>query len=515
MAREKRGTAEIDERLELDSKNSKMQDLNSGFQLAERMGEEAAEPVVDAVLTGLDLNAKVTPFRRQEIKCEVAMKLKVFSLDLNAEDVSSSFNKDHFHPCKNLDCLKSKDDSECASSMGPLEERDPLKVWNEMKKNGFLSLSRSCVSMPKKRGRKAKTDGISKKKIEIAKREQVDKFAKIASPSGLLNGLNLGIINHVRNSKQVHSIIDALMKSEQNESCHTVSKPGSQTKCVTKEFGDQKYETFMNNPGEYKYNQVSQFLEPHSSSQMKGYPGSANRSVSMISNLARGDGPSYMMEKRNVGVTTDSSHFNSLFKDGVLGLKLSSSTRLQSLSNEDSENKTSVNSLSVNAASVASQWLELVHQDVKGRLAALHRSKKRVCEVIHTELPCMLSREFPSYQDNDLSTSMSSFSHSNNATAEMHRTKWDSLFHQMDKSLSEEEERLENWLCQVKQMQLHCDMGLFNYNAPKGLKHKDSADMNCRSKKADKLDRDLSIRAAAASIYSTCNLLSMENLPHC
>ena len=38
----------------------------------------------------------------------------------------------------------------------------------------------------------------------------------------------------------------------------------------------------------------------------------------------------------------------------------------------------------------------------------------------------------------------------------------------------------------------------------------------CRLHKADNSERDLAVRAAAASIYSTCNfLLSMENLPCC
>ncbi|KAF6176462.1 hypothetical protein GIB67_011396 [Kingdonia uniflora] len=34
--------------------------------------------------------------------------------------------------------------------------------------------------------------------MEIAKKEQVARFSKIAAPSGLLNGLNPGIINHLQ-----------------------------------------------------------------------------------------------------------------------------------------------------------------------------------------------------------------------------------------------------------------------------------------------------------------------------
>ena len=56
--------------------------------------------------------------------------------------------------------------------------------------------------------RKSKSDVI-KKRMELAKREHVDKFAKIAAPSGLLNGLNLEIINHVRKKKKhVHSSME-------------------------------------------------------------------------------------------------------------------------------------------------------------------------------------------------------------------------------------------------------------------------------------------------------------------
>lgn len=38
----------------------------------------------------------------------------------------------------------------------------------------------------------------------------------------------------------------------------------------------------------------------------------------------------------------------------------------------------------------------------------------------------------------------------------------------------------------------------------------------CRLEKAESSETDLAVRAAAASIYSTCNFLSsMENLPCC
>lgn len=106
-------------------------------------------------------------------------------------------------------------------------EKDSMSIWKQMKQNGFLSSSHDGVSVPlipKPRGRKRGNESVIKKKIEIAKREQVDKFAKVAAPSGLLNGLNPGIINHVRNRKQVHSIIENLVRSTKNKNKNSECK---------------------------------------------------------------------------------------------------------------------------------------------------------------------------------------------------------------------------------------------------------------------------------------------------
>lgn len=63
--------------------------------------------------------------------------------------------------------------------------------------------------------------------------------------------------------------------------------------------------------------------------------------------------------------------------------------------------------------------------------------------MISTELPFLLSKEFPSDEENDTfaaRNSASAFSHF--AAAEMHRARWNKLFDQMDESLSEEERQL-------------------------------------------------------------------------
>ena len=102
-----------------------------------------------------------------------------FGLDLNAQD-DSSVNQEPFHTQK--DHEKTRDISECGSTTGPLQEKDPLRMWKEMKQNGFLSSSYGGISiqsgfmssshggMPKQCGRKPKDD-VHKKKKELAKRE--------------------------------------------------------------------------------------------------------------------------------------------------------------------------------------------------------------------------------------------------------------------------------------------------------------------------------------------------------
>lgn len=263
-------------------------------------------------------------------------------LDLNAEDVTSSVNQNPIHPYKNNDHLKSRDVSECGSTTGPVQEKDPLRVWMEMKQNGFLSSSHGGISiqsgfmssshggipMPKQRGRKFKND-VLKKKIELAKREQVDRFTKIASPSGLLNGLNPGIINHVRNKKQVHSIIEALVRSEKHENDRLESKQASHVKGGTKE------PTNLSDSG----------IHGLSFSQGDGSSTALFGSKQTVGDtISSGEGDSSICGRTYV------SHSNADGEGDTLALKLSSSAKTavesSTFSNEESANVPSVSCLS-------------------------------------------------------------------------------------------------------------------------------------------------------------------------
>lgn len=537
IAGEKRGRVRVEERTGLCHKRVKMRDLESVLRTEEKTEMGTSNVVTDPALRLIDLNANIVASsnaaashveetnklasleKKDNGHEEDTMKSKGFALDLNAEDVSSSINHESSYPCKNSAYVKSKDDFECASSVGPLDENESMRIWNEMKQNGFLSHSHGGAPMPKLQGRKSKSDGI-KKRIELAKKERVDRFAKIAAPSGLLNGLNPGIINHVRNSKQVHSIIEALVKSEKRENAHGRSKVPSYKGGLKDHSERNKDQESIDGPGASRFNPVLEDLP--GSRCTSGYLTSLNKSISLNSVFTGGGGGSCMVDTRVPGKMVYHPNPNIGTDDDALALKLSSSTTIasdntSSLSNEESANLASVNSLSIKAANVASQWLELLHQDIKGRLAALRRSKKRVRAVIQTEFPCLFSREFSSNQENSsYGSQSSSVGHFENATAHAHRARWTALFDQMDRALSDEEKQLESWLNQVRQMQLQCEQGLQKYGAPHGLHQLGMLQNDCRLEKAESSETDLAVRAAAASIYSTCNFLSsMENLPCC
>ncbi|CAI9762299.1 unnamed protein product [Fraxinus pennsylvanica] len=523
---QKRCLVEDEERSERPSKRMKMPDLESISRMEAQSGG-GSSTAYNSAPRALDLNANLdtasnvvgdsTPVYIKEPnklpKSGNEQKSRGFGVDLNTEDISSSINQDPFYPYKNYENLKKRDDSDCASSVGPVEEKDPMRVWNKMKQNNYLSTSYAAVTMPKPRGRKSKNEVI-KKNIELAKKEQVDRFARIAAPSGLLNGLNPGIINHVRNSKQVHSIIEAVVKSAKTENQQAGSNQANQRKSGTKEFSERENLEHMNCAG---VNECGVNHEDNLSGrwQMSSYP-SLSKSISLNSHLTRGDGEPYKAETRISGRVP--SQYTPETEDG-LALKLSSSLTAASentcsLLNEESANLSGVTSLSVKAANAASQWLELLNQDIKGRLSALRRSKKRVRAVIHTELPLLVSREFSFNQETDMQIKDSIVCHPDKATVDAHFVRWSTLFAQMDKTLCEEENLLETWLKQVKEMQLHCEWGLYKHSGHRALQQTGPIGCLTRLGETDNSERDLTIRAAAASIYSTCNfLLSTENLP--
>ncbi|KAK4756699.1 hypothetical protein SAY87_006826 [Trapa incisa] len=529
--RERQGSAEIDEGMETQGQVKmgelrhveakipwSLDDKGVPYQCGDQdMLEVSDEPVTNnadgskEVPRQLDLNAapsiatnpggdsshdEASVVKEQKKPCEDnnSASSGVLGLDLNAANIPI---RNPFHPYKKLDDhAKSKDVSECASSTtSPLEgkQKDSLRIWKEMKQNGFLSSSsHGGIPVPKQRGRKSKNE-LLKRRRELPKREQADRFAKLAAPSGLLNKFNPRIINHVRNRKQVHSIIEALVKSERPSSGQIGNRQGAHLRSDIEELRSQKESGTFGDLGEN-----CQIMFHSECREQNVGPDMINRTFSKS------------LDPQNIP-------FN---QHDLLPPRLSATvgkTSEISIPNEDSTNFKSVTSLSVKAATIASQWLELLHQDIKGRLAALKRSKRRVHAVINTELPFLISKEFSSDQENNPFGMKNYAPVMISSPADAHRARWSALFDQMDKALSEEEQKLEIWLNQVKEMQLQCENGLQSVvqcNTAYGLLHNPGATENMsRPGKGESLERELSVRAAAASIYSTCNfLLSKGNV---
>ncbi|KAL0680610.1 hypothetical protein Bca4012_047457 [Brassica carinata] len=348
--------------------------------------------------------------------------------------------------------------SECGSS-----SNDPMKLWEAMKQNGFLSNPHGGVSAssshggipapPRKRCRRSKsndaTDMVKKRKVEVARKEEAERFARLAAPSGLLNELNPGIINHVRNKRQVLSIIQSIVKSD-------------------KDSGN----VYHHHPVRHRKN-------------LEG----------VYTDASRYDMPDGEFSEDN----------NTTADDKLL-------ENASSLSSEEAAGLNHASVLTVKAATVASQWLELLHQDIKCRVSALRRSKKRVRAVVTTELPFLIMKEFPADQENDPNLLINGASRS--STVDNHKNRWMALFNQLEQTLSEEEKQLENWLNQVRELQSHCDRGLQNLSLSSGQNFLQLG-MPLHSRAGDALlsDKDFVVRAAAASIYSTCNFLaSKENI---
>ncbi|CAN1145078.1 hypothetical protein LINPERHAP2_LOCUS14494 [Linum perenne] len=326
----------------------------------------------------------------------------------------------------NIDSTKGhKDVSECASrTTGPLKVwRDDKENWTSSQRNRLIASSRyGGIPVP---NRQERNDTV-KKRMELAKKEEVDRLAKIAAPSGLLNGLNLGIINHVRNSKQVRTIIGSLVSSEKLENGREESSKRTGV-----------------NAGSL----VQQSIHTHG----KGSNPLCSKSSSS----------SIKVSKKSTSVSKSKS--------------------------TDAKN---VSCLAFKSATVASEWLELLRQDTEGRLIALQRSRNRVRDVIATELPLLISNKF---------------STSNKGNAAMHKAKWTKLFVQMDTALSEQQIQLESLLNQLKEMQLQCDQGLQNSQLLLRISERYGMEIS---------KKELTVRAAAASIYSTCQLvMSKENVP--
>ncbi|KAF1883680.1 hypothetical protein Lal_00012597 [Lupinus albus] len=443
-------------------------------------------------------------------------KSKGINVDLNADDVNSSVNLQSAHYQKGHGQFKSRDVSKSASCSGRrAEEKDPMRIWKEMKQNGFLSSSHGGIPVPKPRERKIKNDML-KKNLELAKQEQVNKFTKIAAPSGLLNELNPGIINHVRNRKQVHSIIEALVKSEKNESRSTRRNQASHRMSRSTEVS-QRDPRHTTDVGKHQLTFPHEEGNLHSSSgkmETKQYPVSVNDSSSWTLNDKVSDCKTETCTIEKASLESGASHSTRVTEDGISALNLSSSTNASmssaNLLKEEPSNFTIVSSLSLKGYCYCS--FSMVGAATSGYQRA-NFGRRRVRSVMTTELPLLMSKEYENNMETDLHAMKISDTLLPRKTTDLHRARWNALFNRMDEELSEEEKQLGSWLNQVKEKQLLCDQGLHhvNWSMAYGLQQLGTENDSRSSTTIDRLEKELTVNAAAASIYSTCNFLMSES----
>ncbi|CAA7028834.1 unnamed protein product [Microthlaspi erraticum] len=196
---------------------------------------------------------------------------------------------------------------------------------------------------------------------------------------------------------------------------------------------------------------------------------------------------------------------DSVREDRALAFKLPSTgvpDNVNSIANQEQ-----ATSLAVEAATVASQWLEFLHQDLSGRLSAVQDSRNRVKSVLTTEIPHLVSStESSSNQESKINTS--GVASSDKTVTETHQIRWSAKFDQINKALYDEERDLEHSLNQVKEMQSRCNEGLRQMDeySPFSSQSSDSSFGN--------QETSMAVQAAAASIFSTCSfLLSMMKPP--
>ncbi|XP_057818911.2 uncharacterized protein LOC131032025 isoform X2 [Cryptomeria japonica] len=386
---------------------------------------------------------------------------------------------------------------------------------------------------------------VLQQKRDVGKKEPLSKFSRVTAPSGLLADLNPGIINRVRNSKQVHAIIEAVVGPDALTVCQDKQKNYIREPKVNPERKTlgASHPTFMVD------NDHSEVVDMHNGS---------NDTLDRRQQLAGVEALKWKLDKRMIASMdacaslhlhsedrpTDASVLDETFECLDASVDLipphcnGDQFYLKQVVGEHDNMKGTLNchchychpgeisgtdstcsaSLSRKAATMASHWLELYYQDVKGRLAALKRSRRRVRTLIKEVFS--YAALYPTSSSHDTNEPLGKVNKTDKRAEHEHMEKWRSLFIHMDRRLTVEGTQLETSLQQIKGMQAHCKWGLqevqgnqrddHQLQQPEGLE--DKLGPNLASAKT--IERQYAVGAAAASIYSTTNfVLTAEDVP--
>nr|XP_034921358.1 uncharacterized protein LOC118054033 [Populus alba] len=331
----------------------------------------------------------------------------------------------------------------CAA--GSIEEKDAMRVWLELKQNGFLSPSPLPLSaskprpapMPNKKRERHRNAGFSEKP-ELAKVRRVDGLTKVAvSASGLLKKINpgttpsVGMLPTPKKHSEMRRIgvpngFLKVLKVEPTNMYSRISPPCG----LLNEF----------NPGIINRIRSSKQEKRSGENDVIGCPNSSSGSdqLGLCSK-----GPSdhlcvkteYDEEVGDLGIAVrrDKDELKSSLSSVTASENASSSVL-----DEVSASTARGSSLSLEDATAASQWLQCLHHDITWRLEASMRGRTRIQNAIQRELPALMLKEFSDDQETDFLAAKRFVS----LNMDVHKAKWINQFDRMDKTPNEEADRL-------------------------------------------------------------------------
>ncbi|XP_024438811.2 uncharacterized protein LOC7464736 isoform X2 [Populus trichocarpa] len=340
----------------------------------------------------------------------------------------------------------------CAA--GSIEEKDAMRVWLELKQNGFLSPSPLSLSaskpmpkpkpapMPNKKRERHRNAGFSEKP-EIAKVRRVDELTKVAaSASGLLKKINpgttpsVGMLPTPKKHSEMRRIggpkgLLKVLKVEPTSMCSRISPPCG----LLNEF----------NPGIINRIRSRKQEKRSGENDVIGCPNSSSGSDQLgLCSKGRSDHlcvkTEYDEEVGDLGIAVRRAD-NEDDKD-ELKSSLSSVTASENASSsvldEVSASTARGSSLSLEDATAASQWLQCLRHDITWRLEASTHGRTRIQNAIQRELPALMLKEFSVDQETDFLAAKRFVS----LSMDVHKAKWINQFDRMDKTPNEEADRL-------------------------------------------------------------------------
>lgn len=363
----------------------------------------------------------------------------------------------------------------CAA--GSIEEKDAMRVWLELKQNGFLSPSPLSLSaskpmpkpkpapMPNKKRERHRNAGFSEKP-EIAKVRRVDELTKVAaSASGLLKKINpgttpsVGMLPTPKKHSEIRRIggpkgLLKVLKVEPTSMCSRISppcgllnefNPGIINRIRSRKQVFSVIRDFVRRDTIGNIDIPSKQEKRSGENDVIGCPNSSSGSDQLgLCSKGRSDHlcvkTEYDEEVGDLGIAVRRAD-NEDDKD-ELKSSLSSVTASENASSsvldEVSASTARGSSLSLEDATAASQWLQCLRHDITWRLEASTHGRTRIQNAIQRELPALMLKEFSVDQETDFLAAKRFVS----LSMDVHKAKWINQFDRMDKTPNEEADRL-------------------------------------------------------------------------